>query len=282
MLTNKTAIITGGARGIGFAIAKELVRQGVKVVICSRTNADIQKALKELNKQGEMAFGIICDISQLSDCKELITFAQNTLKKIDILVNNAGIYGPIGSFEKINVNDFKKTIEINLMGMVYCSYFVIPIMKKNGNGKIINICGAGVGGGTLPRFSAYFTSKFAIAGFTEVLSDELKEKNITVNAISPGPVNTYLNKYLIEQGPQKSGKQMYDNALQLQRDGETSAELAAKLVAYLVSTEANHITGKLLSARWNPPGKLASIKEFSRNLYKLRKINEDQYYEKKG
>ena len=281
ILSNETAVITGGARGIGFAIAKELVDQGVKVVICSRTKADLEKALKLLNKKKETAFGRICDVSSLRDCKELIAFAQKKLHKVDILVNNAGIYGPIDSFEKININDFRKTIEINLLGMVYCSYFVIPIMKKNGNGKIINLCGAGVGGNTLPKFAAYFTSKFAVAGFTEVLADELKEKNITVNAISPGPVNTYLNRYLIEQGAQKSGKEMYENAIQQQKDGGTSPELTAKLVVYLASPQASHITGKLLSAKWNPPQKLIHIKEFGRNLYTLRKINQEQYYEKK-
>lgn len=281
MLANKTAIITGGARGIGFAIASELVNQGVKVVICSRTKNELQNALKELNKKNRVAFGKVSDVSKLSDCQKLIAFAQNKLKKIDILVNNAGIYGPIDSFEKININDFKKTIEINLMGMVYCSYFVIPFMKKNGNGKIINLCGAGVGGSTLPKFAAYFTSKFAVAGFTEVLSDELKEKNIQVNAISPGPVNTYLNKYLIDQGPKKSGKEIYNNAILQQKDGGTSPELAAELVAYLISPQANHITGRLLSAKWNTPEKLKTTKKFSNNLYKLRKINGEQFYEKK-
>lgn len=281
MLSNETAVITGGVRGIGFAIAKELVGQGAKVVICSRTKLDLEKALKLLNRKKEAAFGWICDVSSLHDCKELIAFAQKKLHKIDILVNNAGIYGPIDSFEKININDFKKTIDINLLGMVYCSYLVIPIMKKNGAGNIVNICGAGVGGGTLPKFAAYFTSKFAVAGFTEVLSDELKEENIAVNAISPGSVNTYFNKYLIEQGPQKSGKKMYENAIKQQKNGGTPPELTAKLVAYLVSSPENHITGKLLSAKWNSPDKLKKIKQINNNLYTLRKINEEQYYEKK-
>lgn len=281
MLSNKTAIITGGARGIGYAIAKELVDQGVKVVICSRTKSDLEKALILLNKKKEAAYGRICDVSSLCDCEELIDFAQRKLRKVDILVNNAGVYGPIDSFDKININDFKKTMEINLMGMVYCSYLVIPIMKKIGNGKIVNVCGAGVGGNTLPKFTAYFTSKFAVAGFTEVLADELKENNIQVNAISPGPVNTYLNKYLIEQGPEKSGEEVYKNAVQQQRDGGTSPELATRLITYLVSAEAEHITGRLLSSKWNPPERLKNIKEFSRNLYKLRKINDEHYYEKK-
>jgi len=281
MLSDKTAIITGGARGIGLEIAKELVIQGARVIICSRTKSDLQKALKALNKKREAAFGKICDVSKLSDCKELIKFAQEKLNKIDILVNNAGIYGSIDSFEKINLSDFKKTIEINLMGMVYCSYLVIPVMEKNGKGKIINLCGAGVGGSrTMPKFTAYFTSKFAVAGFTEVLSDELKEKNIQVNSISPGAVNTYLNQYLIKQGPEKSGKEFYENAIKQQDGGGTPPQLAAKLAAYLSSSESDHITGRLLSAKWNFPEKLKSVKGFSNNLYKLRRIDQELFYEK--
>lgn len=280
MLSDKTAIITGGARGIGFAIAKELVNQGVRVVICSRTRSDLQKALKALNRKNKAAFGKICDVSKFNDCKDLVKFAKEKLNNIDILVNNAGIYGSIGAFEKINVNDFRKTLEINLMGMVYCSNLIIPIMEKKGKGKIINLCGAGVGGSkTMPKFTAYFTSKFAVAGLTEVLSDELKEKNIQVNSVSPGAVNTYLNEYIIKQGSEKSGKEFYENAIKQQESGGTPPELAAKLVAYLSCSESDHITGRLLSAKWNSPEKLKSVK-FNNNLYKLRRIDQEIFYGK--
>lgn len=281
MLSKKNAVITGGARGIGFAIAQELVSLEAKVVICSRTKPELQKALLDLNQKSKVAYGIVCDVSKLSDCKKLIKFAQNKLNKIHILINNAGIYGPIGPFEKINLEDWQKVLQINLMGMVYCSYLIIPLMEKNGGGKIINLCGAGVGGSkTMPRFSAYFTSKFAVCGFSEVLAASLQEKNIQVNAISPGAVNTYLNEYLIKQGPRMSGKEIYENALRQQKEGGTPPELAARLVAYLSSDKADHISGRLLSVKWNPPEKLKKIKKFSPNLYKLRKIDNEIFYEK--
>lgn len=280
MLQGKIAIVTGGARGIGFAIAKELIRNGAKVIICSRTKSDLQKALGILNKKKGIAFGIICDVSRLSDCNKLIKFTLGRSNKIDILINNAGVYGPIGPFEKLNLREWKKAFDINLMGMVYLSHLVIPIMEKNGGGKIINLCGAGVGGSrTMPRFSAYFTSKSAIASFSEVLADELQEKNIQVNSISPGAVNTYLNDYLIKQGAKKAGKQMYEVALKQKKEGGTSPELAAQLIAYLASDLSGHITGRLLSAKWNPPDKLKNIK-LTQNFYKLRRIDQELYYEK--
>ena len=280
MLSNKAVLITGGARGIGFEIAKKLTAQGAKVVICSRTRSDLQEALKQLNKKEKVAFGIICDVSTLDDCRKLIKFSRSKLKKIDILVNNAGIYGPIGPFEKVNLKDWQKALQINLMGMVYCSYLVIPSMEKNGGGKIINLCGAGVGGKSLPRFTAYFTSKFAVAGFSEVLADELKEKNIQVNSISPGAVNTYLNEYLIKQGPNKSGSVMYEQALNQKKTGGIHPKVAAELVAYLASDNSNHISGRLLSAKWNPPESLKEVKKFTGNLFKLRRIDQELFYEK--
>ncbi len=280
MLEGKVAIVTGGARGIGFSIAKELIMNGAKVVICSRTKSDLHKALGIFNLKKGVAFGIICDVSKSSECKKLIKFTLRKLNRIDILINNAGVYGPIGLFEKVNLREWKKAFEINLMGMVNLSQLVIPIMQKKGGGKIINLCGAGVGGSkTMPHFSAYFTSKAAIASFSEVLADELQEKNIQVNSISPGAVNTYLNDYLIKQGVKKAGKHMYEVALKQKKEGGMSPELAAQLVAFLSSDLSGHITGRLLSAKWNPPNKLKAVK-LTQNLYKLRRIDQELYYEK--
>ena len=281
MLSGKGVIVTGGARGIGFTIAQELIPQGARIVICSRTKSEIKRALWTLNKKGGVAFGIVCDVSKLGDCKKLINFAKKKFKKIDILINNAGIYGPIGPFQNLNLKDFRKTLDINLMGMVYLSYLVIPLMEKNGGGKIINLCGAGVGGSkTMPRFSAYFTSKIAVAGFSEVLADELQGKNIQVNAIFPGAVNTYLNEYLIKQGPKNAGKEFYEWAIRQKKEGGMPVELVARLVTHLCFSESDHISGRLLSAKWNPPEKLKRIKKFSHNLYKLRKIDNEIFYEK--
>lgn len=281
-LRNKCVVVTGGSRGIGFTIAQQFINEGSEVVICSRSKQELQKALQILNKDNIVAFGKVCDVSNLSDCKKLIKFAKDKLKKIDILVNNAGVYGPIGPLQKIDLNEWHKALEINLLGVVYCSHLVIPVMEKNGGGKIINLCGAGVGGNkTMSNFTSYFTSKFAIAGFSEVLSDELREKNIQVNSISPGAVNTYLNEYLIKQGPKKSGREMYEQAIRAKEEGGTPPISAAKLVTFLASNNSDNISGRLLSAKWNPPESLRKVKKISGNLYKLRRIDQELFYEKK-
>jgi len=277
-LKGKGAIVTGGARGIGYSIAEELITNGAKVVICSRTKTELQKALLKLNEKKNSAFGITCDVSKFNDCKKLIKFAQKKIKKINILVNNAGIYGPIGLLEKTDLDFWRETMEINIMGMVYLSNLVITIMKKKG-GKIINLCGAGVGGYAKPRISAYFTSKIAVAGFTEILAEEVRDYNIQVNSISPGAVNTYLHEYLLKQGPEKAGREFYEESLRQKKMGGTPPKLAAKLVVFLSSGESNHISGRLLSAKWDSPEKLKD-KGLNRNLFKLRRIDGQLYYEK--
>lgn len=279
MAPNKNAIITGGARGIGFAIAEELVRNGVSVVICSRTKHELEKALVKLKQEGKAA-GKVCDVSKLSDCKKLIKFARSKLGSIDVLVNNAGIFGPVGPLETNDPKEWEKALKINLLGVVYCSMLAIPLMKKQGNGKIINLAGAGVGGTKpLPRFSAYYSSKTAVVAFTENLAAELEKENIQVNAISPGGVASALTLGLLKMNKSQVGEEMYQASKEFKEKGGTPPELAGKLVAYLISDKANHITGRLLSAKWD------KVKDFKKlngdqNLYRLRRIDNVKFFEK--
>lgn len=282
MLSGKKAIVTGGARGIGLAIATELINQGATIVICSRTATQLKEASAKLNTIKKNVYEFVADVSDKNSCKELIEYSHKALGNIDILINNAGIYGPIGKLEENDLYLWSKTIQVNLLGAVYLSHLVIPIMKKNGRGKIISVAGSGVGGSkALPRFSAYFTSKTAIVGFTETLAEELKADNIQVNCVSPGGVNTYLTDFLISQGPQKTGKEMYGNAMEQKKSGGTPPELVAELVAFLSSEKANHITGRFLSAKWDKIEKLTKDVKLSANIYRLRRIDDFLFYEKK-
>ena len=279
MLKGVKAIVAGGTKGIGFNIVKTLLRNGALVVICSRTSQDVKNTVKKLASSGKV-FGIKADVSNLSDCKKLIKFSQKKLKTIDVLINNAGIYGPIGFLETLEVKVWQKAIEINLMGTVNCSSLIIPLMKSQKKGKIINFCGAGVGSqNTMPRFSAYYTSKFAIAGFTQVISDEVSTFGIQVNAVSPGGVNTSLTDYLISQGKEKAGEIEFDKAINQRKTGGTSPELVANLVTFLSSSRSDHLTGRILSAKWDLPSSLKGNK--SPDLYKLRRIDNQLFHESK-
>lgn len=267
-MTNKPVwLITGGTRGIGEEIYQECIKNGNIGIICARNI--------------EPAKGYSVDVSKVDECRKMIDDIVKKYGRIDVLVNNAGIYGPIGKFEE-NENDlWEKTIKINLMGTVNCSSLVVPIMKKYGGGKIINLAGGGVGGNkSLARFTAYYTSKMAVVGFTESLAAELKEDNIQVNCIAPGGVNTSFTDQLINAGKEKAGESMYDQAIKQKESGGDSPQLAAKMAMFLASGESDHITGKLISAKWDKIEDLKDKKNKLKNIYNLRRIDNIMYYEK--
>ncbi len=281
LLKDKTALITGGARGIGKAITKQLLKDGASVLICSRKKVELQSTVKELDPSGRKLFYFVADVSNLKSCKKLFEYARKLFNHLDILVNNAGIYGPIGLLEKSSSEEWTKTIDINLQGTVHCTQLALPLMKKQKKGKIINLAGAGIGGQRpLSRFSAYYTSKAAVAAFTEVIAAEVLEDNIQVNCISPGAINTYFVDYLLSQGPLRAGA-MYEQALETKKTGGDSPDIAAALVSFLASDTSNNVTGKILSAKWDKIITLKKLTSKNKNLYTLRRIDEELFSEKK-
>lgn len=281
MLKGKVAIVTGGSRGIGFAIAKELTEIGAEVIICSRNQDQLNEAVSKLSTTSKSAFGIVADVSQFADCQKLIDFAYSKKEKINILVNNAGIFGPIGLFETNDPKSWEEVLAINVLGAAYCSKLVIPYMKKQGGGKIINLAGAGVGSPHVhPRFSGYYTSKSAIAGFTETLAEELKEDNIQVNAIAPGAIASELQFALLKMDKSLVGDNMYQTAQELLEQDVIPLKKAAKLAAFLAQGKANHITGRLLSSKWDQIEQLAKVERFTQNQYRLRRIDNKKFFEK--
>lgn len=281
MLKNKVFIITGGARGIGLAIYKRCFNEGASVVICSRNIDEVDKAINEVDPLKTRSVGVKADVTNVLDVENLVNLTLKKFGKIDVLVNNAGIYGPIGLLETNEGDEWTKTININLIGTVNCCRVVLPLMKKNKSGKIINLAGAGVGGTKpLARFTAYYASKMAVAGFTEALAEELKNENIQVNCISPGGVNTHFTDWLLANGEDKAGSEMYTQALKQKESGGDSPELAADMVQFLASLKANHISGKIISAKWDKIEDLKDKSYVKNNLYNLRRIDNFNFYEK--
>lgn len=280
ILKNKTALITGGARGVGRSITEKFLGEGAKVLICSRNEEELKQTVKELDPSGRRLFFTKCDVSSFEDCQKLFELTKNKFKSLDILVNNAGIYGPIGLVETNDPKEWAKTLEINLLGTVNCTMLALKIMKKQESGKIINLAGAGVGGKKpLSRFSAYYTSKSAVAAFTEVVASETLEDNIQINAISPGAINTYFTEFLLAQGKDKAGE-MYDQALKQKETGGDSPQLGADLCVFLASEESGNVTGKLLSAKWDKQENLRKLTPKNSNRYTLRRIDEELFGEK--
>ena len=188
-LEGKTAVVTGGTKGIGRAIAESLVNAGVNVSFSARHEREIERAAAELNEAGRgRAAGFFCDVRDEAQVKAFFARTVEQFSGVDILVNNAGI-GMFTTVESMSGDDFRALIETNLCGVFYCCHEAIPLLKKRGGGYIINISSL-AGANAHPRMAAYNASKFGLNGFSEALMQEVRHDNIKVSYIMPGSVNT--------------------------------------------------------------------------------------------
>jgi NAD(P)-dependent dehydrogenase (short-subunit alcohol dehydrogenase family) len=184
-LTGKTAIVTGGTRGIGHAIAKAFVGAGANVAITARKESEIENTISELNRIGPGTIsGYVCDVRDYDQVKTLFAGFGG----VDILINNAGI-GTFSSVESMSPEDFRAVLETNVFGVFYCCHEAIPLMRQRGGGYIINISSL-AGANPHPQMAAYNASKFGLNGFSEALMQEVRHDGIKVSYIMPGSVNT--------------------------------------------------------------------------------------------
>ncbi|KAF0211123.1 MAG: short-chain dehydrogenase/reductase SDR [bacterium] len=185
----KVALVTGGSLGIGYATALMLLKEGLKVVICSRRQSELDHAIGQLKEiGGDRIAGKTCDVRKYEEVTSLFEFVEKTFGGIDILVNNAGV-GLFASVEQMTVEEWQTVIETNLNSLFYCSHEAIPRMRKRGGGYIFNI-GSLAGKNAFPNASAYNASKFGLIGFSEAMMQEVRYDNIRVSYILPGSVKT--------------------------------------------------------------------------------------------
>jgi NAD(P)-dependent dehydrogenase (short-subunit alcohol dehydrogenase family) len=268
--------VTGASQGLGFAIARAYVEAGASVLICAREEPLLEKALSELRAlalPGQSVVALPADVSKAADVAAVVEKAQRELGRVQILVNNAGIVGPSGPLESIDWSEWVRTIEINLLGSVLMSRALLPHFKQAAYGKIIQLSGGGATN-PLPRLSAYAASKAAVIRFMETLAEETREHRIDVNGVAPGALNTRILDELIAAGPDRIGRAFHESAQQWKRDGGVPLSKGADLAVFLGSAASDGITGKLLSAVWDPwrilPEHLAELR--STDVYTLRRI----------
>lgn len=188
-IKGKIVIITGGTKGIGYAIAEKMLEAGAKVFICARSKPELKRALEQLSFSGQIE-GEVCDVRSEAQVRLMLEECERLFGGVDILVNNAGI-GIIGkTVEEMSGDEFRQTLETNLFGVFYACHYAVPMMKKRNGGYIINISSL-AGQNAHPKMAAYNASKFGLNGFSEALMQEVREHNIKVTAICPGSVNTY-------------------------------------------------------------------------------------------
>jgi len=189
-LSNRIAIVTGGTKGIGRAIAEALVSAGAGVAITARSEDEIGETVAELKKLGAgTAAGYVCDVRDYEQVKSVVAEVAKEFGGLDILINNAGV-GIFASVESMSVEDFRAVLETNVFGVFYCCHEAIPLMKQRACGYIINISSL-AGANPHANMAAYNASKFGLNGFSEALMQEVRHDNIKVSYIMPGSVNTH-------------------------------------------------------------------------------------------
>jgi NAD(P)-dependent dehydrogenase (short-subunit alcohol dehydrogenase family) len=277
-LTGRNAIITGANRGFGFEVAKKFAEEGASLVICGRDpdkTALAVDALRKISTSAQIVVGLPLDVSREENVKLMVNTAIEKMGRIDIVVNNAGVYGPKGLIEDVDSGEWISAIHINLLSVFFMCKWVLPHMKKNNFGKIINLSGGGATA-PLPRISAYAASKAAVVRLTETLAEECKDYAIDINAVAPGALNTRLLDEILESGPDTVGRNFYEKAVKQKDTGGTPLQLGAELCVYLATSHSDGITGKLISAPWDPWHNLETHRDDLRNsdIYTLRRIIE--------
>ncbi len=248
-LQNKVVVITGGSGGIGKALAFRFAQEKAKLAILGATQTRVDQCLSEVSSYCS-AIGFALDVAQAEEVEKTFASVFDAFGEIHVLINGAAIQSPIGLFAENSMTDWIKTIQVNLFGTALCIKAVLPSMMKAQYGKIINFSGGGATG-PRPRFSAYGTSKAGVVRLTEILAEELRPYHIDVNAIAPGAVNTRMLEEVLRTGKENAGEE-YEKALKQKEQGGTSPELVAELAVFLASPLSDGITGKLISAVWDP------------------------------
>jgi 3-oxoacyl-[acyl-carrier protein] reductase len=275
-LKGLNALITGGSQGMGEAIAEQFLREGANVAICARDQTrlfDTRDRLQKSVNAGQKVLAHRCDVSVEEQVNELVAFVITELGALDILVTNAGIYGPMGPTDTVSLKEWKQALDVNLYGVLLPCRALIPHFKRNGRGKIIVLSGGGATN-PMPNLSAYAASKAAVIRLMETFAEELKPVHVDVNAIAPGALATRLLDEVLAAGPEKVGQAFYEKNKKWKQEGATPLALGAALAVYLASEESNGITGKLLSAQWDPWAKLHEHRQelATSDIYCLRRI----------
>ena len=230
-LKDKVAIITGGGRGIGKAIALGFANQGAHIVVAARTEAEVIEVAGKVKKLGRESMGVVCDISDENQVKNLVDATIHKFGRVDVLINNAGI-GSMRPVYATALESFEKVLKVNLTGTFLCTKHVWQSMKNTGGGSIVNVSSLGglVG---YPLLSGYCASKWGQIGFTKACAEEGKKDNIRVNAIAPGKADTAIRSKIKE-----------DKSKMLTPEDQVDA------CVFLASDESRYITGQVISLEW--------------------------------
>jgi NAD(P)-dependent dehydrogenase (short-subunit alcohol dehydrogenase family) len=271
---SRVALITGASRGLGMSIAEAFWDRGADLFLVARSEASLSAVVSSLlqrGRAGQRAGFVAADLGDPGAAQRIFRQVYEFAGRLDVVVNNAAILGPIGPLTDNDWSAWQNTIQVNLVAPAAICREAVSRMRENG-GVILNISG---GGAAAPRpfFSAYGSAKAALVRFSETLAAEVSQYRIRVNCIAPGAMNTRMTAAVVMAGPHLSGEAEYRKAVDQAREA-TPPELPAALAVYLASDECSTITGRLISAAWDPWRDLhrhASELQGS-DIYTLRRI----------
>jgi 3-oxoacyl-[acyl-carrier protein] reductase len=248
LLKDQVAIITGGAKGIGRGISLKFAEEGCDVVVNALHIEGAQQVAKEVEATGRRALAIAADVSKKSEVDDMVARTIKEFGKIDILVNNAGgiFFAGEGAIEQITEEDWDRVIDVNLKGQFLCCRAVVPHMKKNGYGKIVNVSSMGAIHPPAPIIH-YHSAKGGVLSMTYNLAFELARDNITVNAILPGPVRSEFFRGMVDGSKEKDAFfDMLGRRVPMQRMG--MPEDIAGVALFLASSLSSYVTGEAICA----------------------------------
>jgi NAD(P)-dependent dehydrogenase (short-subunit alcohol dehydrogenase family) len=251
LLEGKVAVITGGGRGIGRAIALKFAVQGAAVAVAARSASEVEEVAAAIRQSAGRAAAIAADVSREADCEKIVRETRRAFGSIHILVNNAGIYGPVQPVERVDPREWDRVIAVNLRGPFLLARLILPEMYERGAGSILNIVSIAAKA-AFPLNSAYAASKAGLIGLTHTLAAEAARKGVRVNALSPGPVPE--TKMSLELGRnlakhfQADRDDLFAKMLEgiLQGRPQTADEIASAAL-FLISDQASAITGQTLN-----------------------------------
>jgi len=239
-MTQKSVIITGASRGIGEATAREFARLGAKILLCARSESDIERIAAEIRAKGGTALHCTMDVADYDQVQGAVDLAGSEFGSVDILINNAGIIEPVERLSEATVEAWNKVIDINVKGVFHGIRAVLPVMKAAGKGDILTI-GSGAGTSALEGWSHYCTSKAAVHHLNRVLHLEEADSGIRAIVLSPGTVATDMQKMIRDTG--------VNPVSQINWQDHIPPEWPAKALVWMTTPDADDHLGHVVSLR---------------------------------
>ncbi len=267
-LSGQVAIVTGGGRGLGQAMAQALSAARAKVAVVARTESQLAESVDLIQKAGGHVIAVPADITDRHAVEKMVQTVQQELGAVDLLINNAGVTGKPGPIWESDPDDWQHTHDVNLHGAFLCAVTVLKGMVERHKGRIINVA-SGAAMGPITYGSAYSVSKAALLRLTECMAEDAKEHGIAAFAIDPGSVRTAMTAYLIESEEGQTYLPWYREYIL--GGGDVPAEWSASLVTLLASGKADQLSGRFIQVTDNIERMLLHADQIEKNqLYTLR------------